>query len=227
MRLRIVISFIMIFFILLRANAQIDSNKEVKTDMFNYQPDNDINNNQKKIETPNSLKYKGETITLFGTLSEIAENLPKYNIIQKERKRKMSDFRKKDDDLLVKKYWNGQNVSVNKINTQLELGRINTNSRNIRIECRDHSYVDGDRVRLYVNDVVVRSNIVLSGGYYLIDIKLNDGFNRVDIKALNQGTSGPNTAEFNVFDEHGNLIASKEWNILTGYVATLVVMKNQ
>ena len=176
MRLRIVISFIMIFFILLRANAQIDSNKEVKTDMFNYQPDNDINNNQKKIETPNSLKYKGETITLFGTLSEIAENLPKYNIIQKERKRKMSDFRKKDDDLLVKKYWNGQNVSVNKINTQLELGRINTNSRNIRIECRDHSYVDGDRVRLYVNDVVVRSNIVLSGGYYLIDIKLNDGF---------------------------------------------------
>ena len=227
MRLRIVISFIMIFFILLRANAQIDSNKEVKTDMFNYQPDNDINNNQKKIETPNSLKYKGETITLFGTLSEIAENLPKYNIIQKERKRKMSDFRKKDDDLLVKKYWNGQNVSVNKINTQLELGRINTNSRNIRIECRDHSYVDGDRVRLYVNDVVVRSNIVLSGGYYLIDIKLNDGFNRVDIKALNQGTSGPNTAEFNVFDEHGNLLASKEWNILTGYVATLVVMKNQ
>ena len=79
---------------------------------------------------------------------------------------------------------------------------------------------------MFVNDVVIRSNIVLQGGYYVIDIDLNEGFNRVDIKALNQGTSGPNTAEFNVFDEHGNLLATKEWNILTGYVATLVVMKN-
>ena len=127
---------------------------------------------------------------------------------------------------MVKKYWNGQDVSINKITTALELGRIETNTRNIRIECRDHSYVDGDQVRLFVNDVIIRSSIVLRAGYYAIDIELEEGFNRIDIKALNQGTSGPNTAEFNVFDETGNLLASKEWNILTGYVATLVVMKN-
>ena len=138
----------------------------------------------------------------------------------------MSAYKKMDKDVLVKKYWNGQDVSVNKIATALELGRINTNTKKIRIECRDHSYVDGDQVRLYVNDVIIRSSIVLRAGYYAIDIELKEGFNRVDIKALNQGTSGPNTAEFNVYDENGNLLASKEWNILTGYVATLVVMKN-
>ena len=216
----------MTVFILSNANAQIDSNREITTDIFNYQPEIEPEQEQISFETTNSLERKGELITLFGTLEEIAENLPKYDIIKKKKKRSMSDYQKMDKDVLAKKYWNGQDVSVNKITTALELGRIETNSRSIRIECRDHSYVDGDMVRLYVNDVVIRSSIALKAGYYKIDIELNDGFNRVDIKALNQGTSGPNTAEFNVFDETGNLLASKEWNILTGYVATLVVMKN-
>jgi hypothetical protein len=115
---------------------------------------------------------------------------------------------------------------VVKLNTKLELGKLETNTKRIRIECRDHSYVDGDRVRLYVNEKVVRRSITLQAGYYAVDIELNEGFNRIDIEALNQGSSGPNTAEFKVFDEEGNMLASKEWNILTGYVATLIVMKN-
>jgi hypothetical protein len=133
---------------------------------------------------------------------------------------------KVDDDVLVQKYWNGQDMNNVKITTELELGKIETDTKTVRIECRDHSYVDGDRVRVSVNNEIIRSNVVLKAGYYMIDIDLNDGFNRIDIKALNQGTSGPNTAEFQVFDGKGNLLASKEWNILTGYVATLIVMKN-
>lgn len=226
MYLKVFISVAIMFFILSNAKAQIDSNKEIETDIFNYQPDIVNENEQISFESTNSLERKGEIITLFGTLEEIAENLPKYDIIKKKKKRGMSDYKRKDKDLMVKKYWNGQDVSINKITTALELGRIETNTRNIRIECRDHSYVDGDQVRLYVNDVIIRSSIVLRAGYYAIDIELKEGFNRIDIKALNQGTSGPNTAEFNVYDEVGNLLASKEWNILTGYVATLVVMKN-
>lgn len=226
MYLRVFISILLIFSFLSNAKAQIDSNKEIETDIFNYQPEVEEEEEQISFETTNSLERKGELITLFGTLEEIAEGLPKYDIIQKKKRRSMSDYQKKDRDVLVKKYWNGQDVSINKITTALELGRIETNTRNIRIECRDHSYVDGDQVRLYVNDVVIRSSIVLRAGYYVVEIELKDGFNRVDIKALNQGTSGPNTAEFNVFDDNGSLLASKEWNILTGYVATLVVMKN-
>lgn len=226
MYLKVFISILLIFSFLSNAKAQIDSNKEIETDIFNYQPEVEEEEKQISFETTNSLERKGELITLFGTLEEIAESLPKYDIIQKKKKRSMSDYQKRDKDVLVKKYWNGQDVSINKITTALELGRIETNTRNIRIECRDHSYVDGDQVRLYVNDVVIRSSIVLRAGYYVVEIELKDGFNRVDIKALNQGTSGPNTAEFNVFDENGSLLASKEWNILTGYVATLVVMKN-
>jgi hypothetical protein len=45
--------------------------------------------------------------------------------------------------------------------------------------------------------------------------------------ALNQGTSGPNTAAFSVFDDSGRLITSNEWNLTTGIKASIVVIKEE
>jgi len=42
---------------------------------------------------------------------------------------------------------------------------------------------------------------------------------------LNEGFSGPNTAEIRVFDEKGYLLSEKEWNIRIGQIATLGVVK--
>ncbi|MCK5638354.1 MAG: hypothetical protein KAH67_06545 [Flavobacteriaceae bacterium] len=201
--------------------AQIDNSEVIKTDAFIFQPEEKSTDIQKSFNSVD----KGESITLFGTLNDISSNFPKYEVIN-NKPRKMQDNLPVEKDVLVKKFWNGQDVSKVKIKTKLELGKLETNTKKIRIECRDHSYVDGDRVRLYLNEKVIRSNIILQGGFYMIDIDLKEGFNRIDIEALNQGTSGPNTAEFRVFDGNGNLLASNEWNILTGYVATLVVTKN-
>jgi hypothetical protein len=50
---------------------------------------------------------------------------------------------------------------------------------------------------------------------------------KLDFEALNQGTSGPNTAAFSVFDDSGNLITSNEWNLTTGIKATIVVVKEE
>jgi hypothetical protein len=33
-------------------------------------------------------------------------------------------------------------------------------------------------------------------------------FNKIDFEALNQGSSGPNTAEFKVYDDKGSLISA-------------------
>lgn len=205
--------------------GQMDQSEVIKTDAFTYQPEEKSKDKQLTFSELSSLEKKGETTTLFGTFKDIADNFPTYGIVPKKIQRRMNDNSKQDKDVLVKKYWNGKDVSNTKIQTKLELGRLETPTKRIRIECRDHSYVDGDRVRLSVNERVVRSNIILQAGYYLVDIDLNEGFNRIDIEALNQGTSGPNTAEFRVFDGNGNLLTSNEWNILTGYVATLVVTK--
>lgn len=220
------IIFLFLLLISSKLIAQLDDSGVVKTDFFAFQPENQSEVQNLNLNTTAFIEKKIETITRFGSLDEIASSFPKYSVKEKEVTRGMLQKAKVDQDVLVKKYWNGQDVSEVKVTTQLELGKLETDTKRVRIECRDHSYVDGDRVRISVNNVIVRSNVVLKGGYYMVDIDLNEGFNRIDIQALNQGTSGPNTAEFIVFDGKGNLLASKEWNILTGYVATLIVMKN-
>ena len=94
----------------------------------------------------------------------------------------------------------------------------------VKIECRDYSYVDGDRIRIYLNEKVVSDNIGLKGSYYVYYVNLEKGYNRVDFQAINQGFSGPNTAELNVYDANGVLISSKEWALETGQTATLGVL---
>ncbi len=206
--------------------AQLDNKKVEKTDAFIFQPDPVKEDKNLSIDLSTTIEKVGEIITRFGTLKEISSNFPEYKVIPDKRRRRMQERTNTNKDVLYKKFWNGNDVSITKLETKLELGKLETNTKRIRIECRDHSYVDGDRVKLYVNEVVIRSSITLQAGYYAIDIDLLDGYNRIDIQALNQGSSGPNTAEFKVYDGHGNLLADQEWNILTGYVATLVVIKN-
>ena len=54
---------------------------------------------------------------------------------------------------------------------------------------------------------------------------LLQGFNKIDFTALNQGSSGPNTAELRVFDDSNLLISSNQWNLSTGATATFIVVK--
>ena len=205
--------------------AQIDNNAIEETDLFQYQPKNE-NQIEFTPQDQEGAEIKSETITLFGSLKDIADRFPAYSVIPEKKRRGMQGPDPRDRDVLKSKYWNGQDVSVRKFKTSLELGKLETDSNSIRIICRDHSFVDGDRVKLYVNEEVIRRSITLKAGYYSINVQLKDGYNRIDIEALNQGSSGPNTAEFKVLDEKGQLLADKEWNILSGYIATLVVMKH-
>ena len=128
-------------------------------------------------------------------------------------------------DIIGKKYWKGKDVTHKRLESNLSLGTVNSSTRTVKIECRDHSYVDGDRIRLYLNEKVISDNIGLKGNYYVYYINLDPGYNRIDFQALNQGFSGPNTAELKVYDDKGNLISAKEWNLGTGQTATLGIIK--
>lgn len=221
--LRYLISFLVLFGFTAKSYSQIDNSGAKETDLFQYQPDRS-EEEKWAPQKEDGKEIQAETLTLFGDLKDIADKFPTYSVIPENRKRGLAPAAEKD--VLVQKYWNGKDISVQKIQTSLELGRYETTTKRIKIVCRDHSFVDGDRVKLYLNEEVIRRSITLQGGYYVLDIDLKEGFNRIDIEALNQGSSGPNTAEFKVFDDNGNLLAAREWNILTGYVATMVVMKN-
>ncbi|NNK29088.1 MAG: hypothetical protein HKP06_12705 [Flavobacteriaceae bacterium] len=107
------------------------------------------------------------------------------------------------------------------------LGTFRTREGKVDVVYRDHQYPDGDRIMVLVNDDIIRSNVLLHTGYSGFNLNLEPGINKIDFVALNQGESGPNTAYIAVYDENGTLISANEWNLATGFRATIVVVKEK
>ncbi|RLD29584.1 MAG: hypothetical protein DRI75_02840 [Bacteroidetes bacterium] len=199
-------------------NAQIDGSKKI----INFK-DIDTSSNSKTI-----LSVK---LTPFRGITSINNRPSLYNI-------PLTDFFKKKSGVditaksnLIKPTWyinqqfgEGQK-DVSKFSRDHYLGDIKTTSKYIRIKCRDHEYVDGDRIRLFLNKAIVHPNITLTGSYYTIDIEIGEGFNTIEFEALNEGLSSPNTAELKIYDENDVLLSSNRWLITTGYKARLIILK--
>ena len=127
-------------------------------------------------------------------------------------------------DFIEKKWTEDKKAKEEYANDQY-LGDFKTNGNFVEIYCRDYQYVDGDRVRVFVNGKMVHSSILLQANYTPVLVSLESGFNTVEFEALNQGTSGPNTAAIKVIGEDGKMITSSEWNLLTGAKASLIIVK--
>ncbi len=156
-----------------------------------------------------------------------------------DKKQKELAKKKKEEDLKNKgiltsakiaeerflKSWKKINAPYPKIDQ--DLGSFRTQSKSVKIICRDFQYPDGDRVTITINDIPVIKNITLRRAFQGFDLPLEVGINKIAFIALNQGTSGPNTAAFKVYDDSGNLISSNEWNLATGAKATIVIAKDK
>lgn len=105
------------------------------------------------------------------------------------------------------------------------LGDFKSDGKFIGIVCRDHEYVDGDRVKIWVNEVVVEHNLLLTAGFRGVNADLQPGFNKIEFEALNHGSSAPNTAQVDVYDDKGNKIYSNQWLLSSGSKATIIVTK--
>lgn len=120
---------------------------------------------------------------------------------------------------------NPGNENIAAIKGNQHLGDFKSAAKAVKIYCRDFQYVDGDRVRILVNDVVVHNDVWLNSNYKTFTLELQPGFNKIDFQALNQGTSGPNTAELQIIDIDGNLVSANQWNLATGYKASIIIVK--
>ncbi len=129
-------------------------------------------------------------------------------------------------DFIEKKWTEDKRISEEYRKDQ-KLGDFKTGGNYVEILCRDYQYVDGDRVRVYVNGKMVESSIELQANYTPILVNLEIGINTIEIEALNQGSSGPNTAAFKVYGDQGELITSNEWNLLTGAKASVIFVKEK
>ena len=181
--------------------------------------------NTKTAETPNSIELVGN------------KGFEKaYDKEQEKLKKKQEEDNLKNKGITSKKQLSEARFlkAFKKINGQYiypvinqDLGGFRTNSSSVNIICRDFQYPDGDRVTIMLNNIPVVTNIILKQQYQSFTIPLEIGVNKISFVALNQGTSGPNTAAFKVYDDSGVLLSSNEWNLATNAKATIVIAKDK
>jgi hypothetical protein len=183
-----------------------------------------ILNNSKEIKKPEAIDLNGEN----GFKKAFEKEQEKLKKVQSEDlgKKGILTQAKLNEERFLKSFKkiNGQYI-IPKIDQ--DLGSFRTTSQSVNIICRDYQYPDGDRVTIFVNNIPVIYNITLQESWQKFNIPLEVGINKIEILALNQGTSGPNTAAFKVFNDAGMLISSNEWNLATDARATLIIAKDK
>jgi hypothetical protein len=155
---------------------------------------------------------------LLGNLKKIGET-DVVNFMQKQDFKNSNEIYEKQ---IVEKFTD-EKYRLSKKNQYL--GDFKTKSKFVRIHFFDYQEVDGDVVGIYINGVLIASNIVLGGNLKARELMFEKGMNKIEIQAINQGDSGLNTAQFEIYDELGNLLYVNQWNLEAGYKATVVVIR--
>ncbi len=154
---------------------------------------------------------------------------PDYKLKDDPTKPKPIEMRTKNDLLsagdFIENKWAEDEKPKKGFGEDQYLGDFKTTGKFVEVYCRDDQYVDGDKIRVRVNGVVIQNSITLGSNWTPILVNLKKGFNTIEFEALNQGSSGPNTAAFSVINEMGEIINSNRWNLLTGSKASMIVVK--
>ena len=117
------------------------------------------------------------------------------------------------------------NVDISKFQKDQYFGEFMTKSKYVILRYRDHGMVDGDIIGLYKEDVEIRDQIYLNGTFKEEKIFLGSGFNRIDVKAMNNGQMAPNTGHFIFIDDRGKVIFDQQWQLAAGFKATFLMIK--
>ncbi|MDC6456322.1 hypothetical protein PQY69_01245 [Flavobacteriaceae bacterium] len=180
------------------------------------------NKKEKSGETPFKLAPPNSKNTPEKLLYPVAETLEKNGIkmLPDRTLVQAGAYLKIDPKIREKESKKAKNYFGN-----VNLGAVKTVSKFVGVVCRDHEYVDGDRVRIYLNGDIVAQNLFLTAGFQGVNVDLKEGVNTLVFEALNQGASGPNTAQVDVYDEKANLVHQNIWNLSTGAKATMVLVR--
>lgn len=109
--------------------------------------------------------------------------------------------------------------------TKIYFGEHKIKSEFIKIVFRDFGEEDGDIIRVFANYDIIIPRASLKNVFQSYKLHLEDGFNKIDFMALNQGFVGPNTAQFIIIDDKGEIIYDNAWNLATGGKASIVFVK--
>jgi len=216
--------YILFFFLWIYFNGFAQHFETPKTTEIGIKPKPDPN----EIEIKPIVIEKTPTISDFNSI-----NIPEFNFTKKNEKSifEKPQFQTPNQGVAERINKNlkseEQSEDFEKFKRNQYFGDFKTESKYVKLLYRDHLAFDGDRVQVILNGVVIAQNILLEPSYKYIIIDLQIGFNKIEILALNQGTSGPNTAEFQVYDDNGTLISSNQWELATGFKGTIILSKEK
>jgi hypothetical protein len=200
-----------------------------------------------------SIKKISLSILLFGgllfaqeqkgenALPLLAKPTPNYGLLAPEEKDEDYSFLNSpkennrsmtDNETFIdpgKKYLNKLNregsVSKDTYLGDVFLGDVFTLSKRAQILLRDFGTEDGDYVRVLVNDEEIIPRLMLRNQFFTLDLRLQEGFNKIEFQALNEGSLYPNTAEFRMYDDLGVPLATHLWNLSKGAKASIILVK--
>ena len=197
---------------------------------ISYSQENSNNSSGLNFSSPNSksekslLNLKKKDNPFLKKLENKKDFFPDANVKEKRPERFINS-----NDLYLSRLNRKEtesNKNINKFKVDQFLGEIRNDGEYVNIILRDHEYPDGDLIKVQVNENVVMPAILLTEKAKGFKLDLKTGFNVVDFVAINQGSSGPNTAEIIVYDDQGKLVGTNRWNLATGVKATYIIYKN-
>ncbi len=215
MKTNISLPILILFFFSAAVNAQIETIT------------NSVQIEINEIDTPEETGFELPARTKPSLTIPMKDRIPEgtSDLGEEEPKLEMgkSDGLKENVYDKAPKAFSNDKAVTNEFDRDQFLGDVTTGATYVNIKYRDHEYVDGDLIRVFVNGDIVQSQVYLGASFAGFTLRLEEGVNTIEFQALNQGSSGPNTAELHVYDDKGFIISAKEWNLLTGRKATIVV----
>ncbi|PIA77654.1 hypothetical protein BFR04_09460 [Gaetbulibacter sp. 4G1] len=216
-------SFFILCFFVFTANSQIDSkNKSTSIPAVESKKDSATTNLLLPSKPLNNNTVNGMSVPKANT----ALNFPKKEFSMFGEKfgnpgeLYVDRLDKKSKDLKTE-----MGLGAKGSTTDQYFGDFKTKSKFVRVVYRDFGLQDGDYIRVLINDEIYEFRVLLTNSTKGFRLDLKEGFNKIDFLALNEGYSMPNTAEFHVIDDTGNVIAGNKWNLSTGVKATIIVVK--
>ncbi|QRE60647.1 hypothetical protein [Flavobacterium psychrophilum] len=82
-------------------------------------------------------------------------------------------------------------------------------------------------LRIWENEIVIIQNAYLTNSRKELILDLFQSSNKIEFEALNEGLSPPNTAQFDIYDDKGNLLFSNQWALSKGYRASIIIEKER
>ena len=183
--------------------------------------------NPKGADSPTSSKSISYP-SIFDKKDKLGENV---SLLKKKPEEEKSIFEKEQFASPAKEY-------TDKMNKQITDGKIydyykkdyllatyKCSTTIAKFALKDFGEPDGDVVRIWLNDEIVINAITLENGYREIQLNLRNGQNLLVIEALNEGMVSPNTAQFSIFNDKGEIIGNNLSGLLTNVKATIIINK--